>query len=147
MNQFHARRRRHRVRRRGLAGLRQFLAERGLDAMQRARQPVGDIIGDVFGDTMLLSLSGLVLSWGLALPIAIYCAMRPRSAGDYVVSVLVTMGLAIPTFLLALASLAVQAQTLRIGLAEDVDVLDPTLSRGFVGRIVFSAMCDGTAGR
>ena len=30
------------------------------------------------------------------------------------------------------------AQTLRIGLAEDPDVLDPTLARSFVGRIVFA---------
>ncbi len=38
---------------------------------------------------------------------------------------------------------AAQAQsTLRIGLAEDPDVLDPTLARTFVGRIVFSALCD-----
>ncbi len=37
---------------------------------------------------------------------------------------------------------AAQAQTLRIGLAEDPDVLDPTLARTFVGRIVFAAMCD-----
>ena len=34
------------------------------------------------------------------------------------------------------------AQTLRIGLAEDPDILDPTLARTFVGRIVFSALCD-----
>ena len=34
------------------------------------------------------------------------------------------------------------AQTLRIGLAEDPDVLDPTQARTFVGRIVFAAMCD-----
>src|SRR5437660_718220 len=34
------------------------------------------------------------------------------------------------------------AQTLRIGLAEDPDVLDPTLARTFVGRIVFAALCD-----
>ncbi len=32
--------------------------------------------------------------------------------------------------------------TLRIGLAEDPDVLDPTLARSFVGRVVFSALCD-----
>ncbi|HYJ96678.1 MAG TPA: ABC transporter substrate-binding protein [Burkholderiaceae bacterium] len=38
---------------------------------------------------------------------------------------------------------AVQAQTnFRVGLAEDPDVLDPTLARTFVGRIVFSALCD-----
>ncbi|MDQ6619397.1 MAG: ABC transporter substrate-binding protein [Pseudomonadota bacterium] len=32
--------------------------------------------------------------------------------------------------------------TLRFGLAEDPDVLDPTLARTFVGRVVFSALCD-----
>jgi peptide/nickel transport system substrate-binding protein len=30
----------------------------------------------------------------------------------------------------------------RVGLAEDPDVLDPTLARTFVGRIVFAALCD-----
>ncbi|MBV9826992.1 MAG: ABC transporter substrate-binding protein [Alphaproteobacteria bacterium] len=34
------------------------------------------------------------------------------------------------------------AQTLRIGLAEDPDALDPTMSRTFVGRIVFASLCD-----
>jgi peptide/nickel transport system substrate-binding protein len=33
-------------------------------------------------------------------------------------------------------------QTLHFGLAEDPDVLDPTLARTFVGRIVFAALCD-----
>ena len=42
----------------------------------------------------------------------------------------------------ACASLAAQSQTLRVGLAEDPDVLDPTLARTFVGRIVFAALCD-----
>jgi peptide/nickel transport system substrate-binding protein len=32
--------------------------------------------------------------------------------------------------------------TLRIGLAEDPDILDPTLGRTYVGRIVFAAFCD-----
>nr|WP_170182210.1 ABC transporter substrate-binding protein [Phreatobacter stygius] len=32
--------------------------------------------------------------------------------------------------------------TLRIGLAEDPDVLDPTLGRTYVGRIVFASICD-----
>ena len=39
-------------------------------------------------------------------------------------------------------AISANAQTLRIGLAEDPDVLDPTLARTFVGRIVFSALCD-----
>jgi len=38
---------------------------------------------------------------------------------------------------------AAQAETtLRIGLAEDPDALDPTLARTFVGRIVFASLCD-----
>ena len=47
-----------------------------------------------------------------------------------------------PALLLALAPLALQAQTLRVGLAEDPDVLDPSLARTFVGRVVFAALCD-----
>src|SRR5438445_5981718 len=40
-------------------------------------------------------------------------------------------------------SATVQAQTtLRIGLAEDPDILDPTLARSYVGRIVFASLCD-----
>jgi peptide/nickel transport system substrate-binding protein len=45
----------------------------------------------------------------------------------------------------ALLSLAtgVHAQTtLRIGIAEDPDMLDPSLGRTYVGRIVFAAFCD-----
>ena len=34
------------------------------------------------------------------------------------------------------------AQTLRIGLADDPDILDPTLGRTYVGRIVFAAQCE-----
>src|SRR5579872_7578177 len=45
--------------------------------------------------------------------------------------------------LLALTTGMATAQTnLRIGLAEDPDVLDPTLARTYVGRIVFSSICD-----
>jgi len=42
----------------------------------------------------------------------------------------------------ALAADAAAAQTLRIGLADDPDILDPTLARTFSGRIVFAALCD-----
>src|SRR4051812_27296721 len=45
-------------------------------------------------------------------------------------------------FVLLLFASTVQAQTLRIGLAEDPDILDPTMARTFVGRIVFAGLCD-----
>ncbi|MDO9708308.1 ABC transporter substrate-binding protein [Paracraurococcus lichenis] len=50
------------------------------------------------------------------------------------------------TALAALAALSLtataEAQNLRIGLREDPDILDPTLARTFVGRIVFASLCD-----
>jgi peptide/nickel transport system substrate-binding protein len=52
--------------------------------------------------------------------------------------------LLLPLFIALLAAMAANghAQTLRFGLAEDPDVLDPTLARTFVGRVVFAALCD-----
>lgn len=40
------------------------------------------------------------------------------------------------------APMAQDLPTLRIGLADDPDLLDPTVARSFVGRIVFGAICD-----
>ncbi len=53
-----------------------------------------------------------------------------------------TLRSCLPILLLAAAPLTMQAQTLRVGLAEDPDILDPTLARTFVGRVVFAALCD-----
>src|SRR5580692_1205495 len=51
--------------------------------------------------------------------------------------------LALSALFIVAACAAAQAQsTLRIGLAEDADVLDPTLARTYVGRIVFASICD-----
>jgi len=44
--------------------------------------------------------------------------------------------------LMATAGIASAETTLRIGLNEDPDILDPTLARTFVGRIVFASICD-----
>src|SRR5690606_33116063 len=44
--------------------------------------------------------------------------------------------------LLAAASTATYAQHIRIGLQEDPDVLDPHRARTYVGRIVFTSLCD-----
>src|SRR5579863_5657692 len=55
-----------------------------------------------------------------------------------------TLRLAVTAAALAM-SIAASAHaqtTLRIGLAEDPDMLDPSLGRTYVGRIVFTAFCD-----
>jgi peptide/nickel transport system substrate-binding protein len=43
---------------------------------------------------------------------------------------------------LSLATAVCAQTTLRIGLAEDPDVLDPSIARTYVGRIVFASFCD-----
>jgi peptide/nickel transport system substrate-binding protein len=54
-----------------------------------------------------------------------------------------TLRFAAAAALLALGCETAAAQShLRIGLAEDPDVLDPTLARTYVGRIVFASICD-----
>src|SRR5436190_3580517 len=50
--------------------------------------------------------------------------------------------LAVTAAALLLSFEATAQTTLRIGLAEDPDILDPTMARTYVGRIVFSAFCD-----
>ena len=51
-------------------------------------------------------------------------------------------GIVAAAALIASAGLANAQTTLRIGLAEDPDVLDPSLARTYVGRIVFASLCD-----
>ena len=43
---------------------------------------------------------------------------------------------------LAMAGSAAAQSNLRVGLAEDPDVMDPSLARTYVGRIVFASICD-----
>ncbi len=65
-------------------------------------RPVTEVIGDRLWLTIVVSLGALIVTWGLALPIGIYSAVRQYSLGDYVATFLGFIGLAIPNFLLAL---------------------------------------------
>jgi peptide/nickel transport system permease protein len=65
-------------------------------------RPVTEVIGDRLWLTVLLSMGAIVVTWGLALPIGIYSAVRQYSAGDYVFTLIGFIGLAVPNFLLAL---------------------------------------------
>jgi len=52
------------------------------------------------------------------------------------------VALAVLGVAIAMPSARAQNGTLRIGLREDADALDPTLGSSYVGRIVYAAMCD-----
>jgi peptide/nickel transport system permease protein len=69
------------------------------------RRPVGEVIGERLWLTVVVSVAALILTWGLALPIGIYSAVRQYSVGDYVATFIGFIGLAVPNFLLALVLL------------------------------------------
>src|SRR5437870_3358603 len=66
------------------------------------RRPVTDVIGERLWLTIAVSVAALLLTWVLALPIGIYSAVRQYSAGDYLATFVGFIGLAVPSFLLAL---------------------------------------------
>ncbi len=65
-------------------------------------RPVAEVIGDRLWLTMVVSVAAIIFTWLLALPIGIYSAVRQYSLGDYFATFLGFIGLAIPSFMLAL---------------------------------------------
>lgn len=65
-------------------------------------RPVAQLIGERLALTMIISLSTLLFSYALAVPIGIYSATHQYSAGDYIFTVIGFIGVAIPGFLIAL---------------------------------------------
>ena len=65
-------------------------------------KPVSEVIADRLWLTMALSLGAIVITWALALPIGIYSAVRQYSFGDYVATFVGFIGLAVPSFMIAL---------------------------------------------
>ena len=67
-------------------------------------KPVNDILRERLPYTLLISISALLLSWLIAIPIGIYSATHPYSIVDYVATVLAFVWVATPGFLLAFVS-------------------------------------------
>jgi peptide/nickel transport system permease protein len=60
------------------------------------------IIAERLPMTFTLTLSSVLFIWVVALPVGVYSAVRKYSLGDYVVTFLGMIGLAVPNFLFAL---------------------------------------------
>jgi len=63
---------------------------------------VTEVIGERLGFTAILAVAAMIFTYGLAIPIGIYSAVRQYSIGDYTFTVLGYIGMAVPNFLLAL---------------------------------------------
>ncbi len=66
------------------------------------KMPVAQLIWDRMPDTVLISVLTLVFTYIIAVPIGIYSARHQYTLGDYVFSIIGFVGLAIPSFFLAL---------------------------------------------
>jgi peptide/nickel transport system permease protein len=66
------------------------------------RLPVSEVVGDRLWLTILLSVLTIIFTWALAFPIGIYSATHQYSWGDYGLTFLGLLGIAVPNFILAL---------------------------------------------
>ena len=71
------------------------------------RRPVGELIWDRLGMTLLLSLSSVAFVWVVAIPLGVYSARHQHSLGDYAASVIAFIGISVPNFVLAMCALYV----------------------------------------
>ncbi|MBU5439389.1 ABC transporter permease [Tissierella sp. MSJ-40] len=80
----------------------------------RYKEPVADVISRRIGNTLLLSVTALVLSVLIAVPLGIVSATKQYSVFDYVATILALIGLSIPAFFFALGLIKVLAFDLGI---------------------------------
>jgi peptide/nickel transport system permease protein len=65
-------------------------------------RPVSELLWERLGLTVAVALSALIATWLIAFPIGIYSAVRKYSVGDYLFTAFGMIGLATPSFLVAL---------------------------------------------
>ena len=65
-------------------------------------RPVADVLAERVGLTIMLAIATIIFTYGLAIPIGIYSAMRQYSPGDYAATIVGYFGMATPSFMLAL---------------------------------------------
>jgi peptide/nickel transport system permease protein len=64
--------------------------------------PVSEVVGDRLALTIVVSLASIIFVWVVSFPIAVYSAVRQYSIGDYLFTLFGYVGLATPSFMLAL---------------------------------------------
>ncbi|MGH2550686.1 MAG: ABC transporter permease, partial [Thermomicrobiales bacterium] len=78
------------------------LAQGDMGYSMQWNKPVNQLIGESIMLTVIVSLATLLFTWIVAIPIGIYSATHQYSPLDYVITFIAFLGLAVPSFLLAL---------------------------------------------
>ena len=64
-------------------------------------QPVAEVLMERVGFTLLLGVITTALSWGIAIPVGVYVALRKDRVFSQIISAIVFVGMCIPEFFLA----------------------------------------------
>jgi peptide/nickel transport system permease protein len=70
-------------------------------------KPVKELIGDRLAMTMVLSLTSMIISWGIGVPVGIFSATHQYSFFDHLFTGISFLGLGVPNFFIALVLLLV----------------------------------------
>jgi peptide/nickel transport system permease protein len=73
--------------------------------------PVSGVLLGALGNTLLLSVAGAVVTWGLAIPLGVLAAVRKGTAVDRGLTALAAMGMSIPEVLSGLLLLLLAVRT------------------------------------
>lgn len=67
-------------------------------SLQTGRKQIFELIVNRLPATLLLAISSMIISWALAIPIGVYSALNQYSLADYSITVLIFIGLSLPSF-------------------------------------------------
>lgn len=116
------------------------------------RMPVNEVVGDRLWLTVLISVVTIAFTWMLAFPIGLYSATRQYSIGDYGLTLLGLLGIAVPHFMLAIILMYFANVWFgtSIGHMMDLEYLDQPMSwakfRSVLEHIWIPVLIIGTAG-
>ena len=107
-------------------------------------QPVGALILDRFPVTLILALSGLLISLSISLPLGVLSAVKRWSVWDYAGMVFSQIGMALPSFWLGILLLLVFSVKLRLlpffGTGTPAHFVLPALSLGIARAAVLTRL-------
>lgn len=112
-------------------------------------QSVLDKIGEVLGNTLMLSLFTMLFTYLSSIPIAIYAAKHQYSIGDYAFTFIGFIGMAIPNFLFAIVLMFISYKWFGkpiMGLFPEGGVHDWASFVDFLSRLIIPIVVIGTGG-
>lgn len=79
--------------------------------ISKTNQPVASRIMERVPNTLVLVITSILVSWCIAIPLGVFAALRWRSKTDRLLTILASIGMAIPSFFFALLLLIFAVRT------------------------------------